>query len=161
MERLTTVKDSNTRYLVAAGGFEGLTKPSFVLTIETSGPLAASAVDIYTLDNALGYVLNQSGTAQFSIPYDKKNPFEFPLEYAVVTYAGTLTGERAREFFDHLGTVDPALWTGTNAGFTQINFSDSAVNNFMANNSMLFLIVPFASRGSSKVSSKRRLPRPT
>jgi hypothetical protein len=137
---ISTINPVNTRYLVSAGGFEGLTNPSFVLTIKNSGPTAASAADIFVLNNALGYVLSQSGTAQFSPTYDKRNPFEFALEYAVVTYAGTLTGQQAKQFFDFVGTIDPELWSGTNAGFTQINFSDSAVNNFMMNNSMLFLI---------------------
>ena len=137
---ISTINSVNTRYLVAAGGFEGLTNPSFVLTIQNSGPTAASAADIFVLNNALGYVLSQSGTAQSSPTYDKRNPFEFALEYAVVTYAGTLTGQQAKQFFDFVGTIDPELWSGTNAGFTQINFSDSAVNNFMMNNSMLFLI---------------------
>src|SRR5436309_3346891 len=49
-----TVLPGNTRYLVAAGGFEGLTDPSYVLTIQDSGNTAASAADIYDLDNALG-----------------------------------------------------------------------------------------------------------
>jgi hypothetical protein len=40
----------------------------------------------------------------------------------------------AKEFFDYLGTIDPALWSGTFAGFTQIDFQDSPTNN-----SMLFL----------------------
>jgi len=137
---ISTVTPANTRYIVAAGGFEGITDPSYVLTIDDSGPIAASAADIYALDNALGYVLNQSGTAQFSLPYNKKNPFEFALDYAVVTHAGALTGKQAMQFFDYLGTIDPALWSGTNAGFTQINFSDSAVSNYMLNDSMLFLI---------------------
>ena len=137
---ISTVTAANMRYIVAAGGFEGVTNPSFVITLENSGPLAASARDIYVLNNALGYVLSQSGTAQFSLPYDKKNGFEFALDFAVVTFKGSLTGLRAREFFDYVGTIDPELWSGTNAGFTQIHFGDSAVNNYKLNDSMLFLI---------------------
>jgi len=137
---ISTVIPANTRYLVAAGGFQGHTNPSYVLTMEDSGPLGVSAVDVYVLNNALGYVLNQSGTAQFSVAYNKQNPFVFSLDYAVVTSGGSLTGEQAKEFFDYVGTIDPALWSGTNAGFTQINASDSPVNNYLMNNSMLFLI---------------------
>ena len=44
-----------------------------------------------------------------------------------------LTGEEAREFFERLGTIDAALFSGPFAGFTQIDF------NFPTNNSMLFL----------------------
>jgi len=138
---ITTVLPGNTRFLVAAGGFEAVTDPTYVLTLQDSGTAAASAADIFVLDNALGYVLNQGGTAQFSVPFDnKKNPFEFALDYAVVTFAGTLSGLQGKAFFDYLGTIDPKLWSGTDAGFTQVNISSDAVNNFMSDNSLLFLI---------------------
>jgi hypothetical protein len=137
---ISTVMPGNTRYLVAAGGFEGVTNPTYVVTVQNSGQAGVSAADIFVLDNALGYVLNQSGTAQFSLPYDKRNPFEFSIDYAAVTYAGTLTGQQAKEFFDYVGTIDPALWSGTYAGFTQVNLSESPVTNYLMNNSMVFLI---------------------
>jgi hypothetical protein len=137
---ISTVNAGNSRYIVAAGGFQAVTDPSFVLTILDSGPGAASAGDIFVLDNALGYALNQGGTAQFGLVFDKTNPFEFALDYAVATKSGTLTGVQAKQFFDYLGTIDPKLWSGTDAGFTQINISDSPLNNFMLNDSMLFLI---------------------
>jgi len=137
---ISTVTAANSRQIVAAGGFQAVTDPSFVLTIQDAGPGAASAADIFVLDNALGYALNQGGTAQFGLTFDKRNPFEFALDYAVVTHGGSLTGVQAMKFFDYLGTIDPKLWSGANAGFTQINASDSPVNNFMLNDSMLFLI---------------------
>jgi hypothetical protein len=87
------------------------------------------------LDNALGYALNQGGTAQFGLSYDPTNPHTFPSAYAIVTFAGYLTGEEARKFFNYLGTINPALWSGKNAGFTEI-----ALNDFGLSNSMLFLI---------------------
>jgi hypothetical protein len=43
---ITTINSSNTRFRVAAGGFEGVTNPSFVFTVEDSGPDAASAADV-------------------------------------------------------------------------------------------------------------------
>jgi hypothetical protein len=132
---ISTIRPSNTLYGVAAGGFEGVTDPSYVLRIEDSGPLAASASDIFVLDNALGYALNQGGTAQFGLSYDPANPYTFALAYAVVTFGGYLTGEEAKKFFNYLGTINPALWSGKNAGFTQIALSD-----FGLSNSMLFLI---------------------
>ncbi len=131
----STIRPSNTFYGVAAGGFEGVTDPSYVFRIEDSGPLAASAADIFVLDNALGYALNQGGTAQFGLSYDPTNPYTFSLAYAVVRFAGYLTGEEAQKFFNYLGTINPALWSGTNAGFTQI-----ALKDFGLSNSMLFLI---------------------
>jgi hypothetical protein len=129
---ISTVNSTNTRFAVAAGGFESVTDPSYVFTVQDSGPNAVSAADVDVLDNALGYVLNQSGTAHFNP--DNSRAYDFSLDYAVVTFAGTLTGVRAKEFFDYLGTIDAALWSGQFAGFTQIAFHNSP-----ANNSLLFL----------------------
>ena len=129
---ISTVNSINTKFLVAAGGFEAVTNPSFVFTVQDSGPNAASAADIDVLSNALGYVLSQGGTAHFTP--DNSRAFDFPLDYAVVTFTGTLSGLQAKGFFDFLGTINPALWSGTFAGFTQIDFQGSPTNN-----SMLFL----------------------
>jgi hypothetical protein len=129
---ITTITPANTRVVVAAGGFEGATNPSYVFTVQDSGPGAASTRDVDVLDNALGYVLNQGGTVHFSA--DNAKAYAFVLDYAVVTFLGTLSGEEAREFFDRLGTIDAALWSGLFAGFTQLDFADSPTNN-----SMLFL----------------------
>jgi hypothetical protein len=129
---ITTVTPANTRFVVAAGGFESATNPSYVFTVQDAGAGSVSMNDVNVLDNALGYVLNQGGTAHFSA--DNARAYAFVLDYAVVTFMGTLTGEEAREFFDHLGTIDPALWSGQFAGFTQIDFGNSSTNN-----SMLFL----------------------
>jgi hypothetical protein len=129
---ITTVTRRNTSVVVAAGGFEAVTNPSFVFTVEDSGPRAVSAADVDVLDNALGYVLSQGGTAHFSP--DHPHAYDFSLDYAVVTFGGTLTGVEAKGFFDYLGTIDAALWSGPLAGFTQIDFRGS-----LTNNSMLFL----------------------
>ena len=128
---ITSVTAANTRFVVAAGGFEGSTNPSYVFTVQDSGPGAASANDVDVLDNALGYVLNQGGTVHFSA--DNAKAYAFALDYAVVTFPGTLSGDEAREFFDRLGTIDAALWSGQFAGFTQLDF------NSPTNNTMLFL----------------------
>ena len=132
---ISTITPGNTRYGVAAGGYQGGTDPSYVFRIEDSGPVAASAPDIFVLDNALGYTLNQGGTAQFSLSYNPSNPYTSPLAYAIVTFQEYLTGEEAQNFFNYLGTIDPKLWSGKNAGFTQI-----ALDAFGLSNSMLFLI---------------------
>ena len=129
---ISTVNAGNTSFRVAAGGFESITDPSYVFTVQDSGTNAVNAADVDVLDNALGYVLNQSGTAHFSP--DNPRAYDFSLDYAVVTFAGTLSGVRAKAFFDYLGTIDPALWSGQFAGFTQIDFLNSPTNN-----SMLFL----------------------
>jgi len=132
---ITTLTRANARYQVAAGGFQGVTDPSYVFTLVDSGPLAVSQSDVFVLDNALGYALNQDGTAQFSLRYNPNNPYDFSIVYAVVTFAENLTGEDAQRFFNYLGTIDANLWTGTDAGFTQI-----PLNFFGPDNSMLFLI---------------------
>jgi hypothetical protein len=129
---ITSVTATNTRFVVAAGGFEGATNPSYVFTIQDSGPGAASTQDVNVLDNALGYVLNQGGTVHFSA--DNAKAYAFTLDFAVATFPGTLTGDEARQFFDRLGTIDAALWSGQFAGFTQVDFAGSPTNN-----SMLFL----------------------
>lgn len=129
---ITSVTPANSRFVVAAGGFEGATNPSYVFTIQDSGPRAASALDVNVLDNALGYVLNQGGTAHFSA--DNAKAYAFTLDFAVVTFPGTLSGDHARQFFDGLENIDAALWSGQFAGFTQVDFGGSPTNN-----SMLFL----------------------
>jgi hypothetical protein len=132
---IATFNLANSRYQVAAGGFQGVTDPTYVFTTIDSGPLAVSQSDIFVLDNALGYALNQDGTAQFSLRYDPDNPYDFSNVYAVVNFSGNLTGENAQRFFNYLGTIDTNLWTGTDAGFTQI-----PLTLFGPDNAMLFLI---------------------
>lgn len=119
----------NTRVVVAAGGFEGRTNPSFVFTVTDSGAGSVSEADVNVLGNALGYVLNQGSTAHFSP--DNFKAYAFPLDYAVVTFQGTLTGGEAQDFFEHLGTIDEALFSGLFAGFTQIDLAGSTTNNTM------------------------------
>jgi hypothetical protein len=126
---ISSVSRHNTDVTVAAGGFEGVTNPSFVLTVLDSGRRAVSAADVNVLDNALGYVLSQGGTAHFSL--DDAEAYDFPLDYAVVSFRGDLNGREAKAFFDHLGTIDEALWSGPFAGFTQIALQDADTNNSM------------------------------
>ena len=129
---ITTITATNTRFTVAAGGFEGATNPSFVFTVRDAGANSASQADVNVLSNALGYVQSQGGTVHFSP--DNAKAYAFALDYAVVTFSGSLSGQQAGAFFEHLGTIDPALFSGTFAGFTQINVGSS-----LTNNSMLFL----------------------
>ena len=129
---ITSVTTANTKAVVAAGGFEGGTNPSFVFRIRDSGAESVSQADVNVLSNALGFVQSQGGTVHFNP--DNANAYAFPLDYAVVTFTGTLSGLQAAQFFEDLGTIDPALFSGTFAGFTQIAFGNS-----LTNNSMLFL----------------------
>ena len=114
---ISTVNSSNTQSEVEAGGFEAVTDPTFVLTLRDSGAGAVSASDVAVLDNALGYVLNQGGTVHFSLNNPKA--YDFSLDYSVIGFSQSLSGLQAKAFFDYLGTIDPALWSGTYAGFTQ------------------------------------------
>jgi hypothetical protein len=129
---ISSVTSTNTRVVVAAGGFEGGTNPSFVFTAEDSGAGSVTEADVDVLGNALGYVLSQGSTAHFSP--DNFKAYAFPLDYILVTFSGILTGEEAQAFFAHLGTIDEALFSGLFAGFTQIDLPGS-----LTNNSMLFL----------------------
>ena len=129
---ISSVTSTNTRTVVAAGGFEGGTNPSFVLTVKDSGAGSVTEPDVNVLGNALGYVLSQGSTAHFSP--DNFKAYAFPLDYILVTFSGLLSGEEAQAFFEHLGTIDPALFSGLFAGFTQIDRPGS-----LTNNSMLFL----------------------
>lgn len=129
---ISTVKSDNITFRVAAGGFEAVTNPSFVATVIDSEPDGVTEEDVNVLSNALGYVLNQGGTAHFSP--DREKAYFFSLDYAVVTFDHMLTGLQAKGFFDFVGTIDFALWGGQFAGFTQIDFGGSPTNN-----SMLFL----------------------
>jgi hypothetical protein len=127
-----SVTPANTRVVVAAGGFEGGTNPSFVFTVKDSGAGSVTEADVNVLGNALGYVLSQGSTAHFSP--DNFKAYVFPLDYILVTFSGILTGEDAQAFFEHLGTIDEALFSGLFAGFTQVDLPGSSTNN-----SMLFL----------------------
>ena len=129
---ISSVTSTNTRVVVAAGGFEGGTNPSFVLTVKDSGAGSVTEADVDVLGNALGYVLSQGSTAHFSP--DNFKAYAFPLDYILVTFSGLLSGDEAQAFFEHLGTIDEALFSGLFAGFTQIDLPGS-----LTNNSMLFL----------------------
>jgi hypothetical protein len=103
-----------------------------VFTIRDSGFDPVSASDVDVLDNALGYVLNQEGTAHFSPDNFKAVCVCARLRGRDVP--GALDGVDAKAFFEHLGTIDAALFSGQFAGFTQIAFQGSPLNN-----SLLFL----------------------
>jgi hypothetical protein len=146
---ISAITSTNTRAVVAAGGFEGGTNPSFVLTVKDSGADSVTEVDVDVLGNALGYVQSQGSTAHFSP--DNFKAYAFPLDYILVTFSGPLSGAEAQAFFEHLGTIDPALFSGLFAGFTQIDRPGSLMNN-----SMLFLQ---QHRRADDGASRRRVSR--
>ena len=116
---VASVNMSNTFFGVAAGGFEGQTNPTYVFTVVDNGVNAVDPADVETVVNALGYVLSQGGTVHFTP--DNGGAYDFPLDYVTVTFtAGPPNGALAQAFFEHIGTVDPALFSGLFAGYTQI-----------------------------------------
>ena len=80
---IRSVTSTNTRVVVAAGGFEGGTNPSFVFTVKDSGAGSVTQADVDVLGNALGYVLSQGSTTHFSP--DNFKAYAFPLDYAGIT----------------------------------------------------------------------------
>jgi len=129
---VSSVTSTNTRVVVAAGGFEGGTNPSFVFTVKDSGAGSVTEADVDVLGNALGYVLSQGSTSHFSP--DNFKAYAFPLDYILLSFSGMLWGDEAQAFFEDLGKIDEALFSGLFAGFTQVDLPDSSTNN-----SMLFL----------------------
>ena len=101
---ITTINNTNTFFGVAAGGFEGQTNPTYVFTVVDSGVNAASAADIETLVNALGYVLSQGGTVHFDP--DDGGAHDFPLDYITISFDTPPSGDLAQSFFEHVGTID-------------------------------------------------------
>ena len=121
----------NVSIIVAAGGFQGVTDPTYLLTVDDT---IVRPNDVATISNILGYVLNQGGTSHFDL--FSPNFYNLQLDYAVVSFPNqTLPIEEAQDFFQFVGTIDPALFSGTFAGFTQVALPGSPVDN-----SMVFLI---------------------
>ena len=65
------------------------------------------------------------------------------MDHNVVTFAGSLSGVHAQQFFQLCGHHRSRLWSRTNDGFTQVNLSDNPLNNYLPEDSMLFLIGTF------------------
>lgn len=76
---ISTINSTNRKVIVAAGGFEAITDPSYVFTIQDAGAGAVSQADVNTLSNALGFVLNQSGTAISARITPRPTPFPWTM----------------------------------------------------------------------------------
>ena len=105
---ISTINRGTASVLVAAGGFEGVTNLSFVFTLRDLR-LERRATQISTCSAMRWLRANQGGTAHFSP--DNPKAYDLTLGYAVVNFSGMLSGEDAKAFFDHLGTIDAALWS--------------------------------------------------
>ena len=119
---ITTVNGVNALFSVAAGGFEGQTNPTYLLTLVDGAVNAVSTADVETVANALGYVLSQDGTIHFNP--DDVGSYDFPLDYVTATFSwGPPSIGDAQELFVHVGSVDSELFSGAFAGYTQVGAS--------------------------------------
>jgi hypothetical protein len=114
---ITTINDLNTHFAVGAGGFAGVTNPSFVFTVIDDGPNAASIDDVKVLTDSLGYVLSQ-GSA-FLLDADDAASFDFPANYVVLNFDKPPSIARSARLFETVGEIDPELFETDTSGYTQ------------------------------------------
>lgn len=114
---ITTINGLNTRFEVGAGGFAGFTNPSFVYTVQDSGPNAASTGDVKVLTDSLGYVMSQ-GSA-FLLDADDPASFDFPANYVVLNFARQPPLSLSAALFETVGRIDPELFSTDTSGYTQ------------------------------------------
>jgi hypothetical protein len=119
-------------YTIAAGGFEGISDPTYVFAITDS---SITSSDINILSNALGYVLNQGGVNYFDL--DHSHNFDALIPYVQIKFTKKLSGDDALEFFECVGTIDNNLFEGAYAGYTQTDLKtlfflqpDTSTNEF-------------------------------
>jgi hypothetical protein len=114
---ITTINGLNTHFEVGAGGFAGVTNPSFVYTVLDKGPNAASTADVKVLTDGLGYVLSQ-GSA-FLLDADDPSSFDFPANYVVLNFAAPPPLSASAALFRTVGRIDPELFATDTSGYTQ------------------------------------------
>jgi hypothetical protein len=114
---ITTINDLNTHFAVGAGGFAGVTNPSYVFTVIDDGPNAASIDDVKVLTDSLGYVLSQ-GSA-FLLDAVNTTSFDFPANYVVLNFAKPPSIATSAKLFETVGEIDPELFETDTSGYTQ------------------------------------------
>ena len=114
---IKTINGLNTRFEVGAGGFAGFTNPSFVYTIQDSGPNAASAGDVRVLTDGLGYVMSQASA--FLLDAEDPTGFDFPANYVVLNFARQPPLAASAALFETVGRIDPDLFSTDTSGYTQ------------------------------------------
>jgi len=117
----TTINDRNTRFRVAAGGFQGRTSPTFAFSAIDSGANAASHADIQALTDSLGFVMTQDSV--FLLDEDRTTSFDFPTSYVVLQFPRTPLLEDSAALFETVGAIDPALFDTDTSGYTQVGRS--------------------------------------
>ena len=102
---------------MGAGGFAGVTNPSYVFTVIDDGPNAASIDDVKVLTDSLGYVMSQ-GSA-FLLDSDDTSSFDFPANYVVLNFATPPPLAASAALFETVGRIDPELFATDTSGYTQ------------------------------------------
>lgn len=126
---VTTINRLNMRVDVGAGGFAGLTNPSFVYTIADDGPNAASHADINVLTVSLGYVLSQ-GSA-FLLDADDPGSFDFPANYVVLNFPTQPSIQESASLFNTVGKIDRDLFATDSSGYTQFGRAYLSLQSFV------------------------------
>ena len=114
---ITTINGLNTSVAVGAGGFAGVTNPSFVYTVLDDGPNAASIEDLKILTDSLGYVLSQASA--FLLDSDDPSSLDFPANYVVLNFPTPPTLAASADLFKTVGRIDRALFETDTSGYTQ------------------------------------------
>ena len=117
----TTLDDRNTRFQVAAGGFQGHTNPTFAFSAIDSGANAASHADLQALTDSLGFVMTQDSV--FLLDEDRTTSFDFPTSYVVLKFHRTPRLEDSAALFETVGDIDPQLFETDTSGYTQVGRS--------------------------------------
>ena len=114
---INTINPLNQHVVVGAGGSEGETNPSFVLTVIDHGPNAATDRDIKVLTDSLGYVMSQG--SYFLLDGDNPASFDFPANYVVLNSTRPPTIANSESLFRLVGQIDPELYATDTSGYTQ------------------------------------------
>jgi hypothetical protein len=114
---ITTINGLNFSVAVGAGGFAGVTNPSFVYTVLDDGPNAASIEDLKILTDSLGYVLSQASA--FLLDSDDPSSLDFPANYVVLNFPRPPTLAESAALFKTVGRIDRELFETDTSGYTQ------------------------------------------
>jgi hypothetical protein len=117
----TTIDLRNTRFRVAAGGFQGRSNPTFAFTTTDSGAGASSHTDIQAVMDGLGFVMTQDSV--FLLDEERTTSFDFPANYVILKFHRTPPIEESAALFETVGQIDPELFETDTSGYTQVGRS--------------------------------------
>jgi hypothetical protein len=114
---IRTINGLNFSVAVGAGGFAGVTNPSFVYTVLDDGPNAATVEDVTILTDGLGYVLSQASA--FLLDSDDPRSLDFPANYVVLNFPTPPPLAASAAVFKTVGEIDRELFETESSGYTQ------------------------------------------